>query len=100
MTAQDTVYDRRHKEYRLTDTVHTGLTNGEILAVCKMLLESRSMVNEEIYLILDKLVDSCVPGGNRRLVQELLFNEKFHYTEPPRFMGTGRSCAKIQGFGE
>lgn len=82
MAAQDIIYDRKRKGYRLTNTVQTGLTNSEILAVCKILLESRSMVKEEMYPILDKLVDACVPEGNRRVVQELLLNEKYLYTEP------------------
>lgn len=82
MAAQDIIYDRKRKGYRLTNTVQTGLTNSEILAVCKILLESRSMVKEEMYPILDKLVDACVPEGNRRVVQELLLNEKHLYTEP------------------
>lgn len=82
MAAQDIVYDRKYKGYRLTNTVNAGLTNSEILAVCKILLESRSMVKEELYPLLDKLVDSCVPEGNRRIVQELLLNEKYHYIEP------------------
>lgn len=79
---QDIVYDRRLKGYRLTDSVPRGLSNSEILAVCKILLESRSMVREEMVPILDKLVDCCVPAESKRAVQELLANEKFLYVEP------------------
>lgn len=82
MLPQDILYDRQAKGYRLTRTVPNSFTNSEILAVCKILLESRSMVKEEMYPILDKLLDCCVPEGNRRMVQELVANEKFHYAEP------------------
>lgn len=82
MLAQDIVYDSRAKGYRLTNTVPTGLSNSEILAVCKILLESRSMVREEMTPILDKLIDCCVPAESKRAVQELLANEKFLYVEP------------------
>lgn len=58
------------------------LENSEILAVCKILLESRSMRKDEMFPILDKLIACCVPERNRKAVQELLANEKHHYIEP------------------
>lgn len=82
MLAQDIVYDRQAKGYRLTNTIPKSLSNSEILAVCKILLESRSMVKEELSPILDKLVHCCVPAESRKAVQELLANEKFLYVEP------------------
>ena len=59
-----------------------GLSNSEILAVCKILLESRSMRRDEMLPILDKLVDCCVPEENKRAVQQMIGNEKLHYIEP------------------
>ena len=82
MLTQDIVYDSKAKGYRLTNTIPRGLSNSEILAVCKILLESRSMVREEMTPILDKLIDCCVPEESKRAVQELLANEKFLYAEP------------------
>lgn len=82
MLSQDIIYDRKAKGYRLTRAVPSSFTNSELLAVCKILLESRSMVKEEMYPLLDKLLDCCAPEENRRTVQELLANEKFHYVEP------------------
>lgn len=82
MLEQDIIYDRKVKGYYLTDTLPRGLTNSEILAVCKILLESRSMTRGEMVPILDKLVDCCVPAESRRAVQDLLANEKFLYVEP------------------
>lgn len=79
---QDIIYDRKAGGYFLTDTVPKGLTNSEILAVCKILLESRSMRRDEMLPILDKLIDCCVPEGNRRAVAQLLSNEKHLYVEP------------------
>ena len=32
--------------------------------------------------MLDKLVDTCVPKTNQKLVKELILNEEFHYIEP------------------
>lgn len=80
--AQDIIYDAKLRGYRLENTLPKGLTNSEILAVCKILLESRSMCRDEMLPILDKLVDCAVPEKSRRAVMELLANEKHHYIEP------------------
>ena len=82
MLGQDVAYDRAAGGYRLTKTQPKGLTNGEILAVCKILLESRSMCRSEMLPILDKLVDCCVPEENKRAVQRMIGNEKLLYIEP------------------
>ena len=50
---QDIVYDRRERGYRLVNSIPKGLTNSEILAVCKILLESRSMTKAEMMPILN-----------------------------------------------
>ena len=79
---QDVVYDRRERSYRLVNSAPKGLSNSEILAVCKILLESRSMRRDEMMPILDKLIDCCVPEESKRAVTELIANEKHHYIEP------------------
>ena len=79
---EDIVLDSQSGGYRLIDTVPKGLSNSEILAVCKILLDSRSLCKDEMLPILDKLVECCVPEPNRRAVSNLLLNEKFHYIEP------------------
>lgn len=80
--AQDVIYDRGTKGYRLTNIVPKGLTNSEILAVCKILLESRSMRSDEMLPILDKLIDCAVPEESRKAVKALIANEQCHYIEP------------------
>lgn len=75
-------YDRAKKGYLLVQDSRQSLTNSEILAVCKILLESRSLVKDEMYPIIDKLVESCVPSQNKQLVKDLIANEKYHYLEP------------------
>lgn len=79
---QNIVYDKSVQGYRLTSSTSGSLENSEILAVCKILLESRSMCRDEMFPILDKLVECCVPAQNRKVVQELLSNEKHLYIEP------------------
>lgn len=57
-------------------------TNSEILAICKILLDSRAFCKEEMQAILDKLNSTCVPKSNQKLVKALISNEAFHYVEP------------------
>lgn len=79
---QDIVYDKRSRGYRLIDNAQKKLSNSEVLAVCKILLESRSMVTEEMMPLLDRLIDCCVPEQNKAIVQSLVANERFHYVPP------------------
>lgn len=62
---QDIVYDRNHQGYRLVQKEEAVFTNSEILAVRRILLEGRSMVQEEMFPLLDKLLDRCVPEQNK-----------------------------------
>ena len=82
MMGREIVYDSRERGYRLTHAVPKGLSNSEILAVCKILLESRSMNREEMMPILDKLLDCCVPDASKKAVTKLIANERFHYIAP------------------
>ena len=79
---QNVVYDYKQRGYRLIQTSSKGLSNSEILAVCKILLESRSLRKDEMLPILDKLVDCAVPDPNKKLISELIANEAFHYIPP------------------
>ena len=76
------IYDARQKVYRLIERDNAHLNNSEVLAVCKILLESRSLRRDEMLPILDKLVSCCVPTEQRHAVAELLANEKHLYIEP------------------
>lgn len=75
------VYDRMKKGYIMTGEEGSMMSNGEILAVSKILLESRAFTKKEINTILDKMVEGCVPVENMKLVSELIANEKYHYVE-------------------
>ena len=79
---RELIYDRTQKGYVLVQNQKKSLTNSEILTVCKILLESRSLTKEEMYPIIDKLLQCCVPYGNYKKVADLIGNEKFHYLEP------------------
>lgn len=76
------VYDRIKKGYRLEQIYKMKLTNSEVLAVCKILLDSRAFTKNEMIDMLDKLIACCVPKENQKMITDLISNEEFHYVEP------------------
>ena len=74
-------YDRIKKGFIMVGDEPSMMTNSEILAVSKILLESRAFTKRELKSILDKLVEGCVPMKNMKLVSDLIANEKYHYVE-------------------
>lgn len=74
-------YNRSKKGFIMVGAEPSMMTNSEILAVTKILLESRAFTKRELKNILDKLVEGCVPLKNMKLVSELISNEKYHYVE-------------------
>ena len=79
---QDVIYDGHLKGYRMVSRDPRRLTDSEVLAVCKILLESRSLPSDDMLPILDKLIDCAVPPENQRDVRALVANEKLHYIPP------------------
>ena len=49
---REVVYSRTEKGYRLEQTGQNRLTNDEILAICKILLDSRAFAKKEIEKVL------------------------------------------------
>jgi predicted DNA-binding transcriptional regulator YafY len=82
LTNQELVYDKNEDCYLLRAREDLTLSNSEILAVCKILLESRALRRDEMEPIIQKLVNACISQKNRAIVQSLLANEMFHYVEP------------------
>ena len=75
-------YDREKKAYRLEQIYRLRLTNSEILAICKILLDSRAFTKKEMKDMLDRLISCCAPEANQQVVSDLVRNEAFHYVEP------------------
>lgn len=78
----EVIYDRAKKGYRLEQLYQLKLTNSEILATCKILLDSRAFPKKEIEEIIKKLIDCCIPKENQDLVNDMIKNELFHYIPP------------------
>ena len=74
-------YSRAKKCYSMAGSEGSMMTNSEILATSKILLESRAFTKKEMSTILDKMIAGCVPQKNIKLVSDLVANEKFHYVD-------------------
>ena len=79
---QEIILDRQAGGYRLITKSTSAMSNAEILTVCKILLESRSLRRDEMVSILDKLIECCVPQSSQDIVRRLVANEKLLYIEP------------------
>ena len=76
------VYNRSLNCYQLQSQNKTTMTDGEVLAVCKILLESRAFCKDDIQKIIQKILNLCISRNNRKSVKELVANELLHYVEP------------------
>ncbi len=75
-------YVTKEKRYHLVAKERRFLDCGEILAVCKIMLESRSLKKPEMDAILDKLLAVCVSPEDKQAVSRVISNERLYYIEP------------------
>ncbi len=76
------VYNQKLGAYQLVPPSRNLLSNEEVFATLKILLESRAFTKKELYPIIDKLIDCCIPKTEQQRVSELIGNEKLLYVEP------------------
>jgi hypothetical protein CLOST_1278 len=76
------IYDRVRNGYLLTHAASEWLTNKDVLAVCKILLESRAFCKEELDALVKKLLRQTALD-DRKQVGQIIRSEQHHYV-PPR----------------
>lgn len=72
------IYDKKLNGYYLKDNSNNWMTNQEILAICKILLESRAFNKKELHALIDKLLLLTSPTNNKN-IKEIIKNELFYY---------------------
>ena len=72
------VYERSRGGYLLTHAASEWLTNEDVLAVCKILLESRAFCKEELDALLKKLLRQTAPH-DREQVGKIIRSEQHFY---------------------
>ncbi len=78
---QEITYDKSKGGYVLATKTDSSLKPQEVLTACKILLESRALLKEEMFPILRKLVNLCSTDSEKKLVSEYIGNEMHHYIE-------------------
>lgn len=71
-------YSPKKKGYIRNRMQKKGLSNDEILAITKVLLESRAFPKDEMDMLLDKLIYNA-DTENMKQLEEFISNERFHY---------------------
>lgn len=79
---QDIVYQPDKKGYVLVGRrkYNKILSNSEILVISKILLGSRVLAKNELFVILDKIIDRCPSENCKEQVYELIRNEELNYS--------------------
>ena len=75
------IYDKNADGYRLQYENVYKLSPQQILAICKILLDSRAFVKEEMSEIIDKLIHAAVDKNDQPQVEQLIKNEEANYVE-------------------
>lgn len=78
---EELVYDFNEKKYYIENKKISKFSEAEILAICKILLDSRAFKKEKMDDIISRFLEMDLTGKNNDIVKRLIENEKFHYTE-------------------
>ncbi|HWL23808.1 MAG TPA: WYL domain-containing protein [Ureibacillus sp.] len=73
-------YDRKQKVYRLEASDESFLRNEEILAIVKILIESRAFPKADMNHLINKLTNLAQPA-NQAFIKDLMLNEKHLYVD-------------------
>lgn len=76
------VYKRNKNGYILIRDTDESLNSQEILMLCEVFLQSKLLIKEEMFSIVDKLVQACVSQEEKKKIISLLAKEKMKYEGP------------------
>lgn len=79
---QSIEYDRTNNGYRLVTQEISYLSKGEMLAVCKILIESRAFAKEKLSSILSRLLTLGFSSKDKEQIETYISNEIYNYMEP------------------
>lgn len=79
---QSIEYDAKERGYKLITQEVSHLSEGEMLAVCKILIESRAFSKSEMISLLGRILNLSVSPKDKDQIEGYISNELFHYTDP------------------
>lgn len=78
---QKVIYDKGQAGYVLQTKYRKQMEAREIIAVAKILLESRALMKSELFPIIQKMIELCNNESEAKMAEDLLRNEMYHYVE-------------------
>jgi predicted DNA-binding transcriptional regulator YafY len=81
LMGEEIISDRQKGGYILKSGYEKNLNEKEVLAVCKVLLESRGFIKSEIKDIIYKLLDNCI-CSDKENIKYIIGNELMNYVPP------------------
>lgn len=75
-------YDKKENGYRLITQEIEQLSKGEVLALCKILLESRAFTRAQVEKQLQIILNLCVSQKEKSDIEWFISNELFNYHDP------------------
>lgn len=81
LTGEEVILDRKRAGYILKGEHEKNLNEKEVLAISKVLLESRGFIKAEIKGIISKLLDNCI-CKDKENIECIIGNELVNYVSP------------------
>ena len=75
-------YDGKAKGYKLVAQEVNLLSEGEMLAICKILIESKAFSKVEMTSLLNRLLNLAFSQKDKEQIEWYISNELFHYSDP------------------
>lgn len=80
--AKSIKYDRTSGGYRMISENAEYLSEGELLAICKILIESRAFSKEKLISTIKKITELTILPKSRVKIEDQISNELFNYISP------------------
>lgn len=81
-TRKKIVYDRKDKVYKMISDEIKPIAEGEVLAICKIIIESRAFSKPVMESILQKVLRLWDASKDGEQIKWYIANELFNYSEP------------------
>lgn len=79
---QSIEYDTKGKGYKLVSQRPEHLTKGEVLAICKILIESKAFSKEDLESLIARTLNLCLSPADEQQTKQCISNELYNYINP------------------
>lgn len=80
-TSTELIFDKKYNAYYLTGYCHSEISSVEILALLKILIDSRAFRKDEMVGLIST-ISNLISNDNKRKVSQLIYSEMDNYISP------------------